>query len=197
MRGLVAAIQADGHRVVSTREPGGTPVAQALRELFSRPPEGERLTMASELFLVCAGRSQHVTRVIRPAMDRGDWVVSDRFADSTRVYQGMIGGVDPAFVERAIAEATGGLEPDITFVLDCDVDVALGRLKTRVDGGDGANRYDDAARSVHVRMRECYGRLATMFPRRIVMIDASRSPEEVVRQGVDALRRHLATEERR
>ncbi len=195
--GLVAALERSGKKVVSTREPGGTPVANMLRQVFSQSAGGERLTMRSELFLVNAGRSQHVTHVIRPALGEGKWVVSDRFADSTRVYQGMIGGLEESFVETCIREATEGLEPDLTFVLDCDVDIALARVRGRQAEADAVRRYDEVSRGVHQRMRECYAKLVERFPARMEKIDASQPPEAVLADALAALERRFPAEARR
>jgi dTMP kinase len=186
LRGLASALTQAGCCVVATREPGGTPVAQSLRKIFAQPADGETLTMITELFLVNACRSQHVTHLVEPALSRGEWVISDRFADSTRIYQGMIGGVDRNLVELTISAATGGRQPDLTFVLDCDVDVAHSRRMDR--SGDGVVRYDDAHESVHQRMRECFLRLAEEFPRRVVVLDASGEPEAVLHSAWEVLR---------
>lgn len=186
LKGIASALTQAGCQVVATREPGGTPVAQSLREIFAQPADGETLTMITELFLVSACRSQHVSHLIEPALSRGEWVISDRFADSTRIYQGMIGGVDRSLVELAISAATGGRQPDLTFVLDCDVDVAHSRRMDR--SGDGVVRYDDAHKSVHQRMRDCFLRLAEEFPGRVVVLDASAKPEAVLHSALDVLR---------
>lgn len=190
LRGLVSALLSRGLAVVATHEPGGTPVAETLRRIFASPPEGERLLIQSELFLVSAARSQHVAHVIRPALAAGKWVLCDRFADSSRVYQGMLGGVGDEFLERVIAESTGSLDPDLTFLLDCPVDVSLARMRRHVsEQGErgGVDRYDDAGREVHEKMRRCYGQLVTRFPARLVKLDAEKPPEALVAAAIQAL----------
>ena len=185
---LRSLLVARGLKVVTTREPGGTPVADAVRALFSAPPAGEPLTVETEALLVAAARSQHVARLIRPSLQQGAWVLTDRYADSTRVYQGELGGLPRSTVESLIALATGGLTPDLTLLLDCDVDVSLARLAGRGEtGADGAGRYDGARREVHERLRAAYMDLAMQEPQRIVVLHASDPPEQVLATALAAL----------
>jgi len=129
-RTLAETLRNAGRGVVETREPGGTPAGAAIRALLLGA-EATPLTGLAELFLVCADRAQHVSQVIRPALADGRVVVCDRFSDSTLAYQGYGRGLDLATVRALDAEARAGLEPALTFLLDCPVDVGLGRAKAR------------------------------------------------------------------
>ncbi len=177
--------------VIRTREPGGTPIADQIRKLFKSPPDGEELTPQAEALLVSASRAQHVATVIQPALAAGQWVLCDRFADSTRVYQGIFGGVPLNDLEWLIRFSTGGLEPDITFLLDCDVAITSARIGNRqdVNGDDESLRYDHAGRQVLDRLRQAYRRVAGFYPSRFFLLDATRSPEDVLRDACAELER--------
>jgi len=144
--------------------------------------------MMAEALLISAARSQHVENVIRPALSAGKWVICDRFADSTRAYQGIIGGINPAELETIIAISTGRLEPDITFLLDCDVSLAAERRQERgTSQEDAIKRYDDAKMEFHERLRQAFIRLAKEFSHRIHVIDASQKPAMVAAEAVKVL----------
>jgi len=181
---LITAIQswltATGRDVVLTREPGGTPLATRIRELFVSPPANEKLTVESEFCLVSAARAQHVSHVILPALASNKIVLCDRFADSSRVYQGEIGGISSEIMEQIIGFTTFGREPDLTILLDCDVDVAMKRLQKRANAKGEASRFDQAGRSFHERLRAGYGRLQKRFAHRIHVINAAQEPEAVL-----------------
>lgn len=171
-----------------TREPGGTPLGEQVRSLLLAPDTvaPEPLT---ELLLFSAARAQLVREVIVPALRRGEIVVCDRFADSTRAYQGGGLGVEPEQVEAAIRLATGGLEPDLTILLDIDAERGLRRrMNAHNDGGESAiwNAFDARALAFHERVRRAYLRLSVDSPRRIAVVDAAR-PFEVVAEEVCAL----------
>jgi dTMP kinase len=191
--GFAKMLRALGTTVVTTREPGGTAVADQIRAIFAAPPPGEALTPTTEALLVSAARSQHLHYLIRPALARGDWVLCDRFADSTRVYQGTFGGVPAAELEALIAFSTGGQAPDLTFILDCPVELALSRVKERGVGhatepGVGTvDRYDLATAAVHERMRAGYLQLLAANPERCIRIDAAQSPEQMLSAAKAAL----------
>ena len=176
--------------LVVTREPGGTPTALKIRQLFNAPPLEDPLTMESEVLLVSASRSQHVKNKIIPALDDGKWVLCDRFADSSRIYQGVVGGVNQEFLEKVIAETTYGVEPDLTLLLDCPVEVSQGRLQKRGKceaAEDGATRYDEASLELHQGIRQGFLSLAKKHPKRFKVVDASGSPEQVVEQAITCL----------
>ncbi len=184
-------IEATGVHLIMSREPGGTPSADLIRKVFSHPAENDPLKIETEAFLVSAARAQHVGALIRPALDAGTWVISDRFADSTRLYQGLLGGLDLEILESLISFSTGSLEPDLTFLLDCDVKTALSRVRRRGEEGegeDGVRRYDDADLDFHLKLREGYLGLYERFPQRIVKINAQRNPEESIDEGFKVIR---------
>jgi dTMP kinase len=165
--------------VVSTREPGGTIIADEIRRLFKAPPGGEILSIQSEALLVSAARAQHVDGVIRPALKRGAWVLCDRFADSTRVYQGLMGGIALNELEWLIDFSTKGLSPDLTFLLDCDVSVTTKRIAEAGLGRDDAVRFDQASERFHEGLRSGFRRVAGFYPHRFYILDASESTEMV------------------
>src|SRR5438309_8961631 len=121
---LAARLQRCGIPCVLTREPGGTPIGETIRELLQFAPHNSMMTPETELLLFAASRSQLVREVIRPALERGMCVIADRFFDSTSVYQGAARKLDPQFVERLNAFAVGECVPDITFILDVDAETA-------------------------------------------------------------------------
>jgi len=170
-RWLAAQLLADGRQVVTVREPGGTPVAEAARKLALKSRHD--MALAAELFLVLAARADLVERVIRPALEAGQVVLADRFGLSTLAYQVAGRGLPRADVEAALRLATGGLTPDLTLVLD--VPVALGRERQRKarKTQDRFEREDDA---FHERVREAY---RTATGPGIVHIDASLSKQAV------------------
>ena len=189
MAGLTSWLETRGLRVIKTREPGGTPIADAIRTIFKSPPGGEEITPQAESLLVSAARMQHVAKVIKPALAQGSWVISDRFADSTRVYQGMFGGVPLNELEWLIKFSTSGVEPDITFLLDCDVQLSASRIGGRLENSlsDPAERYDHASRQVHDRLRDGFRKVAGFYPARFFILDASQSKEQVLAQACAAL----------
>lgn len=188
IEGLFGELTTRGVRLIRTREPGGTPAADRIRALFGDPPPGDPLLPDTEALLVSAARAQHVGRLIRPALARGDWVLTDRYHDSMRAYQGVLGGVGGEDLERLIAFSTQGLDPDLTFLLDLDVGVARRRLEARGEAHpDSIKRFDDARRSVHERLRAAFLALQKRFPARIMVLDASKSPDSLISEAVEAL----------
>jgi dTMP kinase len=188
--GLAAAIRAKGVELTVTREPGGTPAADRIRGLFGAPPDGDPLLIETEALLVSAARAQHVGRLLKPTLARGGSVLCDRYHDSMRVYQGVLGGVDRAFLEQLIAGSTKGLDPDLTFLLDCDVAVARARLTQRREGEDekdAVRRFDDAKAATHNKVRRGFKELAERWPERFVTLNAADAPEAVLAQAVAVL----------
>ena len=165
-----------GISFIKTREPGGSPVAEKLRQIFNKSANKEKLTIEAELFLVSAARSQHVAQTIRPALERGDWVLCDRFVDSTRVYQGAMGGIPEVLLEMIINMSTQGLETDVTFLLDCDVATSLSRVRLRQESSsvEGAGRYDAQAEKFHEKLREAFLELSRKYPKRFIILDAQQ-----------------------
>jgi dTMP kinase len=138
----VSGLLAPGAQVVLTREPGGTPLGQALRQLLLHPPAGVAPLTTAELLLYAADRAQHVDQLIRPALAAGHWVLSDRFSGSTAAYQGYGRGLDLGLIERLEAIATGGLSPDLTLWLELPLGESLrrrgGRAPDRIEAGGDA-----------------------------------------------------------
>jgi dTMP kinase len=186
IRRLAAHLEGLGRAVVVTREPGGTPVAEAARAVLLDPalaPDG-----LTELFLLEAARRDHVERVIRPALEGGGVVLSDRFADSSTVYQGIVRGLGEELVIRLNRLATGDLEPDLTLVLDLDPVAGVARARARNAIGSGAeSRLDDEPAEFHRRVRAGFLRLAELHPDRVRLIDASGDEDAVFAAVLAAL----------
>lgn len=172
-----------GVEVVVTREPGGTPLGESIRDVvLGASPEP-----VTELLLFAAARAEHVAKVIRPALDAGTWVVCDRFIDSTRVYQGLIGGV-PADLIGAVERHTVAPDfPDLTFVLDLPVEESVRRTETR----GALTRFDAAHIDYHARLHDAFRRTAAGEPRRCVLVDAARDADTIAADIWDTLARRL------
>ena len=175
---LVTWLRDRGHEVVVTREPGATPVGARLRELLLDPATA-RLAPRAEALLYAADRAQHVAEVLRPALDRGAVVVTDRYVDSSLAYQGAGRELDREEVARISRWATGGLTPDLTVVLDVDPTVGLARAKGRQHGTD---RIEAESLAFHGRVRRGFLELAEAAPSRYLVVDASRPVAEVAEQ---------------
>jgi len=191
MVALTNWLKSRGLDVVQTREPGGTPIADAIRHVFKAPPQGEDITPGAEALLVSAARMQHVENMIRPALKNGRWVLCDRFADSTRVYQGLFGGVPINELEWLIKFSTGGLEPDLTFLLDCDVMVSSSRVGGRFQKTENKDleRYDHAGQDVHDKLRQGFRKVAGFYPSRFFILDAAQPAANVLSQACAELER--------
>lgn len=168
-----------GIRATLTREPGGTPLAERVRQIVLERGQ-ERLSAATETLLMFAARGIHLENLIRPALARGDWVVCDRFTDATRAYQGGGRGVDAGWIESLAAEVQGGLQPDCTLLLDLPVPLGLERARSR--RGGAPDRFEAEAQPFFERVRAAYLELAYREPRRIRVIDASVTLEAVAAQ---------------
>ncbi|MBF0176130.1 MAG: dTMP kinase [Magnetococcales bacterium] len=164
--------------VHATREPGGSPLAERIRELFLAG-DAEGVCAETELYLILAARAQHVGEVIRPALIRGTWVLCDRFQDSTLAYQGYGRGLDSEMIVRLGALARGGLVPDLTILLDVDPETGLTRCHHRLTL---LTRLDQENLAFHRRVREGFLHLARQEPERIHLVDASQSPEVIFQQ---------------
>jgi dTMP kinase len=168
-----AALLATRLRAVLTREPGGTGIGARIRGLVLDPAVGTSLDVRAEALLMAADRAQHVAEVIRPALARGDDVVSDRFTGSTLAYQGYARGLDVEELASLSHWATGGLEADVVLFLDLPADVAVARMKRSPD------RMEAAGDAFHRRVAEGYRALAVADPGRWRVIDGSGSVEDV------------------
>jgi dTMP kinase len=172
--------------VCATREPGGTPLAERVRELVLNR-QGEPITPVTETLLMFAARGLHLENLIRPALARGDWVVCDRFTDATRAYQGGGRGVSGEWIEQLAAAVQRGLRPDCTLLLDLPVEVGLERVRERSGTSAPTDRFEEESARFFERVRATYLELARAEPERIRIIDASRALAEVQSQVAAAL----------
>ena len=175
LRMLATALEAVGETVIVTREPGGSEGAEQVRRLLVEGAT-DRWDSVSEALLHYAARRDHVERLISPALDRGDWVVCDRFADSTMAYQGYGHGLGREPIETLHGLAIGGLKPDLTLILDLPVETGLTRAGSR--GGD-ETRYERMADGFHQRLRDGFLDIAAREPDRCVVIDATQEIDAV------------------
>jgi len=176
IRHLALALKRAGYVVVQTREPGGTQIAEAIRDILLRSSSREPVLAQTEALLILAARSQHVKQLIRPALDQGAVVLCDRFSDSTLAYQGYGRGLDRTWLMSANSVATNGLSPERTLLLDLPVRVGLARRRT---AAGKPNRLDRESVRFHERVRRGFLSLAKQSPHRITVIDANRPAEEV------------------
>ena len=169
---IAEQLRARGHAVLVTREPGGTPLAEKLRALVLAEP----MDPVAETLLLFAARSDHVRKVIAPALERGAWVLCDRFTDATIAYQGGGKGVPIDQIQELAVAVHPGLVPDQTLLFDCPHDVSRARL----DGaGRPLDRFESEERAFFERVRSAYRHLADKEPGRVVLIDGSQIPEKV------------------
>jgi dTMP kinase len=181
---LKTTLEAEGRRVVLTREPGGSPFAEQVRELLMGRTTAPHSPL-SEALLFYAARHDHLERVIRPALADGAVVVCDRFSDSTRVYQGAAGGLDSAKLETLDQIVVGATKPDLTLILDLPATDGLARASARLPrGAQGApDSYEGRPLAFHERLRAGFLALAAAEPERYVVIDAS-APADAVAAAV-------------
>jgi dTMP kinase len=172
---LTARLEKSGVPFLITREPGGTPIGESIRELLQFAPESAAMTPETELLLFEASRAQLVREVIKPALKTGKCVIADRFFDSTTVYQGVARKLEAKFVQQLNAFAVGDCIPDITFFLDVDLKTARARMKSPRRPDRMEMESDDFYEQVIAAYRD----LAKSEPNRIVLIDGSRSPDEI------------------
>ena len=174
---LANRLKSVGLDVVVSREPGGSAGAEAIRHVLlsgAAKPLGPH----AEAILFAAARADHLRQTIQPALERGQWVISDRFADSTRIYQGVLGNVDARLISRLEKVTVGDLIPDLTIILDVTPDVGLRRASER--RGDAAvDRFEAEAFDFHKKLREAYLELAAGEPERCAVIDAAAAPDTV------------------
>jgi dTMP kinase len=166
-----------GINLVLTREPGGSPGAEAIRHVLMSGA-AKPLGAEAEAMLFAAARDDHVRNTIEPALLRGAWVISDRFLDSTRVYQGTLGHVDPKFIRALERVTVGNLKPDLTFILDVPADIGLSRASKR-RGERAADRFEAESLAMHQELREAYRLLVVSESARCILIDATE-PKSVV-----------------
>jgi len=179
---LAAALEARGHRVVTTREPGGTPLGEALRALLLE----RSMTHETETLLMFAARREHVATVIAPALAQGAWVLCDRFTDATFAYQGGGHGVSADFIAALAARVHGACNPDLTLLFDVPPEVSRERLARAERGGRTLDKFEREAQAFFDRVRATYLARAQAEPARFRVVDATR-PVADVRADVAAL----------
>lgn len=177
---LAERLKSFGVGVHLTREPGGSPGAEIMRYVILSGV-AKPLGAEAEAMLFAAARDDHLKTVIRPALERGVWVICDRFADSTRVYQGVAGDVDSRSIRALERIIVGETKPDLTFILDVPVKTGMERAAKR-RGGNGADRFENEATTFHEKLRDGFLMLAASEPERCVLIDATASRDEVAEQ---------------
>jgi dTMP kinase len=179
---LARKLEPLGVSVVVTREPGGSPGAEELREVILSgkvAPFGP----AGEAILFSAARIDHVDRTIAPALARGQWVICDRFADSTRAYQGAAGNIDPALIASLERVAVGAVKPDLTLMLDIAPETGLGRAAARRRPGEAIDRFEREGAGFHETLRQAFLAIARAEPERCAVIDAN-NPAEAVAEAI-------------
>ena len=176
---LADRLEAAGIGVVLTREPGGSPGAEAIRHVVLSGA-AQPLGAHAEAILFAAARDDHVRQVIRPALDAGHWVICDRFADSTRIYQGSLGNVDSRLINALERISVGNVRPDMTIILDVPAEIGLARAAKR--SGAKADRFESEALDFHKKLRDAYRDLAEREPERCVVIDASQDTAAVAEE---------------
>ncbi|MBK1679001.1 dTMP kinase [Rhodocyclus tenuis] len=169
---VVGLLRARGLRVVATREPGGTPLGEKLRELLLHEP----MHLETEALLMFAARREHLAQLIEPALARGDWVVCDRFSDATWAYQGGGRGLDRDKFAQLEQWVHGHLQPDLTLLFDLPHSVAQGRIAAQARGLD---RFEQERADFHERVRDAYLERAVAAPQRIHVVDANQTPADI------------------
>jgi dTMP kinase len=183
---LAEALRARGYDTVMTREPGGSAGAEAVRHVLLSGA-AEEFGVRMEAILFAAARSDHVEELIRPAIEAGKIVLCDRFMDSSRVYQGVTGNLEPEFVRSLERVAINGMVPDLTIILDLPADVGLARARSRSGAASQApDRYEKEALSVHEKRREAFLDLAREEPERCRVVDGNQ-PADAIAQTVEKL----------
>lgn len=188
---LAARLRAKKYDVVVTREPGGSPGAEAIRHVIlsgAAEPLGPKM----EAILFAAARSDHIEQLIRPAIERGAIVLCDRFVDSSRVYQGVTGGLPADFMAALEKVTVNATMPDLTIILDIDPADGLRRANARRSAGDPPDRFEKETVETHQRRREAFLAIAHAEPERCVVIDAAAAPQDVEDAVTEAVFARLA-----
>ena len=188
---LAVRLEQAGVAVLVTREPGGTAIGEKIRDLLQFAPESFAMTPETEVLLFEASRSQLVRETIQPALEKGTVVISDRFFDSTTVYQGVARKLSPEIVETLNAFAIGATRPDLTFILDVDVATARARMLRRVRPAVVVDRMEQEPVEFYERVCAGYRELAKREPDRVVLMDGSQSASEIEHQVWDTLSRRF------
>lgn len=190
---LASALQRSGYRVIQTREPGGCPIANQIRSILL-DADNHAMAPTTELLLYAAARAQHLVEVVRPALDAGSVVLCDRFSDATRAYQAFGRSIERATIETLNTLACKGLAPDLTLLLDCPVEVGLGRARQRIENSSGPReeRFELESLAFHQRVREGYLQLAAEEPQRFRVINANETPEMVAQTIITSVLARLS-----
>jgi dTMP kinase len=189
LRLLAGDLRVRGFDVLTTFQPGGTPLGRRLREAFLETEEN--VHPMAELLLFAADRAQHVNFLIKPALAAGRIVISDRYADATAAYQGAGRGFDENIIEQVITLATDGLKPDLTLFFDIPIQKAILRTNSRTDDEAIKNRMDQETTEFYERVRKAYLKIAEKEPQRFRIVDASGSIEEVHAQVLEIIKKFL------
>jgi len=189
LRLLAGDLRMRGFDVLTTLQPGGTPLGRRLREAFLETEE--TVHPMAELLLFAADRAQHVNFLIKPALETGKIVISDRYADATVAYQGAGRGFDQKIVTQIIRLATDGLKPDLTMYFDVPIEKAIVRTTSRTDEETKRNRMDREDSEFYSRVRAAYLKIAEREPKRFKVIDASGSIDEVHQKVTEVIARFL------
>jgi dTMP kinase len=183
LRMLTGALRERGVDLITTQEPGGTPLGRRLRDAFLETEE--TVAPMAELLLFAADRAQHVEFLIKPALAAQRVVISDRYADATFAYQGAGRGFNTTTVDKVIDLATGGLKPDLTIFFDVPIAAALSRMKARGESGEKSNRMDFETVEFYERVRDAYLTVARNEPKRFRVIEAGGSVDEIQRHVLE------------
>lgn len=187
---LLAHLREAGREIVSTREPGGTDLGERIRDILLHKDEGQGMCAEAELLLFTAARAQLVRTVITPALQRGAIVVSDRYLDSSTVYQGAARNLPPGPVAAVNAFAVGGIMPHLTVVIDVPTEVSLARVRERSAGRPDRIEREDAA--FFQKVRDAYLQLGRDDPKRVIVVDGTQTPDSIDRQIWAEVQQRLA-----
>lgn len=192
IRRLASFLESSGYRVVCTREPGGCPVSDKIRTILL-DADNRTITPMTELLLYTAARAQHVSEIIKPAMESGAVVLCDRFTDATVAYQSFGRGLDRSRIDMLADLACASLTPDITVLIDCEPETGLERARRRIDATSGPReeRFELEAMEFHQRVRKGYLALAEKEPQRFSLIDGSAPVEDIASAIADLVQKKL------
>ncbi len=194
-RALSERLDAAGLTARMTREPGGSPKAEAIREMILAGQARDYGPFA-EALMFSAARIDHIDSLIRPALTRGEWVICDRFIDSTRVYQGALGKLDKAVLAELETVTISGLMPELTLILDLDPEIGLARAARRRRPGEAIDRFEGETLAFHRNLREAYKDIASAEPQRCAVLDATLPPEALAEAAWHILRERLPLDHR-
>ncbi|NBT58908.1 dTMP kinase [bacterium] len=195
IRRLTSVLRKNKIPFVVTLEPGGTAIGKKIRELLLNP-KNKKLSQRAELYLYEADRAQHVEEVVKPALEAGKVVITDRYADSSTVYQGICRGLGVSWTEKLNDFATGGIYPDLVIVLDIPETIGLARVKARLSSDPKLHgkrrvvkmdRLEREKQSFHRKVRKGFIALSKKHPKRITLLDATQAPDEVSRQILEEI----------